>query len=148
MNKARAIALGLAIVLGWEGFSSLPYRDIVGVWTQGYGETAGVTADSPPVTERQARATAERRLVRDFATPIDRCLKAPTTDTQYAAYLSLSYNIGVSAFCGSTLVRYHNQGYSFAACAQIKRWNRAGGRVVQGLVNRRADEYATCIKDL
>ena len=58
---------------------------------------------------------------------------------------ALAYNIGPGAFCGSTLVKRLNAEDYPGACREILRWNRAGGRVVQGLVNRREAEYRQCI---
>jgi lysozyme len=58
---------------------------------------------------------------------------------------SLAYNIGVGAFCGSTLVALLNQGLYVEACSQILRWDKAGGRQLRGLTIRREAEHRTCI---
>src|SRR3546814_20707103 len=54
------------------------------------------------------------------------------------AYADFAYNVGVAKFCGSTLVRRYHAGYDDEACAQLSRWNLAGGRTLTGLVRRRA----------
>jgi lysozyme len=72
-------------------------------------------------------------------------VKVPLYQHEYDAYLSLSYNIGPTAFCKSTLVRKLNQQDYSGACAQILRWNRAGGEVVRGLSIRREAEYKQCL---
>ncbi|WP_235891551.1 glycoside hydrolase family protein [Thalassobius litoralis] len=61
-----------------------------------------------------------------------------------AALLSWTYNVGVGAACRSTLVRRLNAAEWGAVCPELSRWTRAGGRVVRGLVNRRAAERADC----
>jgi lysozyme len=147
----RLSAVGLALILGWEGFSALPYRDEAGVWTQGYGETRGVTASSPPVT-REVAAAAVLRRADEFGKQIDRCIRAPLTQNQYDAILSATYNVGGSLVCGSTLQRLANAGDSAGMCSQLLRWNklrdaRTGQlRVSNGLDNRRKAEYALCVK--
>lgn len=146
-------ALGLALLLAWEGYSALPYLDEAGVWTQGHGETKGVTAKSPPVTRPQAQATLIRRANDDYGKWVQRCIKVPLTQNQYDAILSATYNVGGSLVCGSTLQRLANAGDLRGMCNQLLRWNklrdaRTGQlRVSAGLSNRRAAEHALCIKE-
>ena len=63
-----------------------------------------------------------------------------------AAFTSLTYNIGVGAVSSSTAVRRLNTGDVAGACQALTWWTRAGARVIRGLVNRRADEYALCMR--
>ena len=70
----------------------------------------------------------------------------PLNDNQLAACTSLAYNIGLAAFRGSTLLRKLNDGDYQGAADQFPVWNKAGGRVVQGLVNRRAAERDLFLK--
>jgi len=65
---------------------------------------------------------------------------APTTQDQFDAMVSLAYNIGVNAFSKSTLLKKHVAGDFVGAASQFAVWNKADGKVMQGLVNRRADE--------
>lgn len=62
------------------------------------------------------------------------------------ALVSWAYNVGGGAACGSTLARKANAGDWRGACDQLPRWNKAGGKVVRGLTNRRAAERELCIK--
>lgn len=71
---------------------------------------------------------------------IARCTPAPLTQRQYDALVSLVYNIGPTAYCNSTLARHLNAGQCRQAAAQITRWTRANGRILPGLVKRRAGE--------
>lgn len=74
------------------------------------------------------------------------CVTVPLNQNQYDAITAWAYNVGTGAACGSTLVKLLNQGQYIAACDQLLRWDRAGGRVVSGLHNRRVAERALCIK--
>lgn len=153
MKVARRLsAVGLALILGWEGFSALPYRDEAGVWTQGYGETRGVTATSPPITREAAKVQVVRRAD-EFGKQVDRCIKADLNQNQYDAILSATYNVGGSLVCGSTLQRLANAGDFAGMCKQLLRWNKLRDartnelRVSNGLNNRRKAEYALCVKE-
>ena len=136
-----AVALvGIAVHEGYEGNA---YQDIVGIWTIGFGTTEGVTRGQKidPVTALQRKLSD----VQKFEGAIKQCVTVPLHQYEYDAYLSLAYNIGSGAFCRSTLVRYLNEGQYDMACREILRWNRAGGKVVQGLANRREKEYQQCL---
>jgi lysozyme len=76
------------------------------------------------------------------------CIKVRITQGYYDALASWAYNVGTGAACGSTLVRLLNQGQYRAACQQLPRWNRAGGKVVRGLTNRRMAELAQCLQSI
>lgn len=62
-----------------------------------------------------------------------------------AAFTSLTWNIGIGGVCRSTALRRLNDGDLRGACEALTWWNRAGGRVIRGLVNRRADEQTLCL---
>ncbi len=129
-----------------EGYRGKAYKDAVGVPTVGYGETKDVTMKS--------RTTPERALVQLLASAnkhaddIRQCISVPLYQHEFDAYVSLAYNIGAKNFCGSTLVRKLNAGDYSGACEQIKRWNKAGGKVLSGLTRRRKQEYRMCIGDV
>lgn len=142
-------ALGLlaaSFVGGWEGKRNVAYPDIVGVWTVCYGETRGVKRGDR-YTDDQCTAMLGNGLV-EFEEGMRACLKAPDAipAKPYAMFLSLSYNIGTGAFCRSTVARRANAGDIVGACNAIPMWNKAGGRVVRGLVNRRAEEQRVCLE--
>ena len=84
----------------------------------------------------------------EFEAGMRKCLVAPDKipDRPYVALLSLSYNIGTRAFCGSTVAKRVNAGDIRGACNAIPAWNRAGGKVIPGLVNRRAAERKLCLE--
>lgn len=147
---AGTLAIVSPFVAGWEsgGKPRLEaYRDIVGVWTICDGETLGV---KPGMVETVEGCEARRydALLR-HADPVLAC----TPDlrgrpNQLAAGISLAYNIGTGAYCGSTVARRFNARDWRGACDAFLMWNKAGGRVVRGLVNRREAERRLCLKEL
>ena len=149
-NKTRitvaALAVSAAALVGiatHEGYRGEAYKDAVGVPTIGFGETAGVKPGD--------RTTPERALVRllssteKHADAIRQCIHVPLYQHEFDAYISLAYNIGTSAFCKSALVKKLNAKDYTGACEEIRRWNRAGGKVLPGLTKRRETEYRMCM---
>ncbi len=137
---ARAAAV--ALVKKWEGVKLAAYPD-PGTggdpWTIGYGATGPGIKKGVTWTQKQA----DDRLAEDigkFIGGVAALLKRPATDAQLGAMASLAYNIGLGAFGRSTLLRMFNAGNTAGAAKQFSVWIRAGGRVMQGLINRRADE--------
>lgn len=118
--SARTISIGaLGLLMLLEGFSALPYRDIAGIWTDGYGNTKNVTPGKA-VTKPQAQATLKAH-VDSFGAAVLAVLTVPPTQGQFDAYLLLAYNIGAAAFRSSSTVRAHNSGDPFAACLYLMR---------------------------
>lgn len=146
LTVAGSLAIG--IVGGYEGLRTKAYRDIVGVPTVCFGETRGVKmGDSYTVDE--CKAMLGDALV-EFEQGMRKCMTRPDSvpDKPYVAFLSLSYNIGIGAFCKSTLARKVNAGDIRGACDELLKWNRAGGQVVRGLTRRRQEERALCLSGL
>lgn len=131
----------LDMVKSFEGFRSKPYLCAGGEWTIGYGHTAGVGPSTKPITEQEAEALL-RKTLESIGAKVDECVTVPLTDAQRDALISLVYNIGVSAFRGSTLLQRLNHGDYKAAAEQFERWVYAKGRKLPGLVKRRAAERA------
>lgn len=146
-----AAAITTPFVSGWESGGKqylVPYRDIVGVWTQCDGETLGVTSSSPKETPEGCALKLDQRLA-GFARRVVACTPSLRgRDEQWAAATSLSYNIGATAYCRSTVDRRFDGGDQRGACDAFLMWNRAGGREVAGLTNRRRAERALCLKGL
>jgi len=120
------------------------YRDIVGVWTGCDG--IAYVAPGATFTEAQCDEMLERELVK-HATGVLACtplLKAPGRDYQRAAAVSLAFNIGVGGYCRSSVDRRFDAAQWASACDAFLMWNKAGGRVVRGLDNRRHREGETC----
>jgi lysozyme len=136
------------LVKKWEGFKAEAYLCPAGVWTIGYGITAGAGIGvDPKPGDRVTREQAERHLqaaLERFAAQIRPAITAPINDNEFGAFLSLAYNIGVGGFRRSSALRHFNAGDKAKAAEAIKLWNRAtvGGKrqILQGLANRRAEE--------
>lgn len=132
-----ALSIG-ALIKPWEGRELKAYRDIVGVWTICDGETKGV---KPGMVKTHAECDAMllRRVENDFYKPLTKCIKgyesAPVS--WQASMLSLAYNVGTGAACGSTAARLARAKAWADSCRAMTRFNRAGGRVVKGLKLRR-----------
>lgn len=132
-----------------EGKSLAAYRDIVGVLTICYGDTKNVR---PGMVETEAGC--HRRLEAQLiahAKPVMACSKRlaePGRDWQRAAAVSLAYNIGVRAYCRSTVDRRFDAGDWRGGCDAFLMWNKAGGRAVRGLTLRRQRERQICLKGL
>ncbi|PLP55542.1 lysozyme [Mesorhizobium loti] len=146
---AGALALAVTVIGSYEGLKTKAYIPIKGdVPTVCFGETRGVKlGDSYTIT--QCKEMFGKRLV-EFSTNMNKCLKAPASipDKSYVAFLSLAYNIGEPAFCASSVTAKINAGDIRGACERLPAFNKSGGRVVKGLVNRRADERKLCLEGL
>ncbi len=141
-----ALASAVSFVGQWEGLRMEAYRDIVGVWTVCYGETKGVAPG-----DSHSKAECDAMLAREiiaYEAALDRCLTADVPLGMKVALVSWTYNVGAGAACRSTLVRKANAGDLVGACNELPRWNRAGGRVITGLSNRRMSERAMCLRSL
>lgn len=134
----RAVS-DIKLIKEFEGLSLTAYKDIVGVWTIGYGHTKTAVEGM-----RITAAGAEFLLRADLEWVegvISNNVKVPLKQNEYDALASLIYNIGGPAFKRSTLLRLLNNGADKVDVAnEFLRWNKAGGKVVKGLTNRRERE--------
>lgn len=134
------------LVKEFEGFRAEAYLCPAGILTIGYGITANAGIGVNPVRGMTVtRAEAERHLrmaLDKFAADIRPAIKMDLNDNEFGACLSLAYNIGAGAFRKSTLLRKLNAGDKAGAAAEFARWNKAGGKVLAGLVRRREAERA------
>jgi len=144
---AAALALAIPVVVQWEGERRVGYEDVLGIPTFCFGGTGPEAV----VGKRYTAAECQSQLAQDIishARPLQRCITREIPPEAFAAFISLSYNIGPAGVCKSSVVRYANAGDLASACASISKFNRAGGRVIRGLVNRRADERRLCERGL
>lgn len=150
MTRARltisALAVSASLLVGvvlHEGYRETTYSDSVGVPTIGPGRTGGVKPGQHTTVERELVL-----LLNDLdwrKREIAACVKVPLYQWELDAAMSLAYNIGVKAFCGSTMVKRWNAGDYAGGCAEIRRWVYAGGKRLRGLVTRREAEYRLCM---
>lgn len=151
VGACAATALGVStaqFVSVKEGRRLVAYQDVAKVWTACDGVTRGI-GPNMVFTNAECDAMLMSELLA-HERGMRSCLTAPDAipDKTYLAFVSFTYNVGIGAFCASTLRALANAGDLAAACNQLPRWVRAGGRVWNGLVLRRADERALCLLGL
>lgn len=132
-----------------EGYKLAAYRDVVGIPTICFGDTKNVRLGMVETPEGCMRRL-EAQLVA-HAAPVMKCsprLNEPGRDNQRAAAVSLAYNIGVRAYCRSTVDRRFDAGDWRGGCDAFLRWNKAGGRAIRGLTLRRQRERELCLRGL
>jgi lysozyme len=140
----------ISAVGGFEGVRLAAYRDVIGVWTACYGETKGIKKGMKFSQETCDNLLIARLLEHEegMRTCIGEAVADRIPDKSYVAFVSLTYNIGVGGFCKSSLPRKLRAGDIRAACLTLASFNRAGGRVVKGLVTRRATEMKLCMQGI
>lgn len=135
LSAAGFLALALH-----EGYRSDAYKDTVGVWTVGFGETKGVKQGSKTTPER-ALSHMLNRIDRDFEPEVKECMgEIPLHQHEFDAFVGFSYNIGTSGFCGSTTLKYLKQGKYTEACYAMMLWTKQ-----KELISRRQDEVNMCL---
>jgi lysozyme len=134
---------GINLISSFEGCELKAYLCPAKVWTIGFGTTVypnGVKVKKgDSCTLEQAKQFKAHDLKR-FEKTVNDLVKVPLTQNQFDALVSLTYNIGTGAFEKSTLLKKLNTGDYQGAADQFTVWNKGGGKVLQGLVNRRAKE--------
>lgn len=140
-------AAGESLIKTFEGYSLKAYPDpgTKGApWTIGWGHTGPGIGLGTAITPAQAEGYFSADLLR-FCQAVQ--VMAPVaTNNQFAALVSFAYNCGSQNLKGSTLLRLHNLGQYAEAVAEFGKWVHAAGKVLDGLVTRRAAEaflYAT-----
>lgn len=137
-SRRRIGVAGLALVKEFEGCKLVAYKCPAGVWTIGYGSTGSHVRPGMKISAARAEELLREDLER-FELAVAKA--APTAnDNQFDALVSFAFNLGEEALRTSTLLRKHKAGDFAGAAAQFHRWNKAGGRVLAGLVRRRAAE--------
>jgi lysozyme len=146
----------IALIKSNEGCSLRAYLDKIAypsVWTIGYGCTGPSIREGVRITQAQAEKMLADRLAGEFEPGVlDAIGKAPTTQNQFDAMISLTWNIGLGrfpdhplgggGFRSSSVLRHHLEGDYEAAAASFAAWNKAGGKARPGLQRRRAEEAA------
>lgn len=147
-------AKGVKLLAQWEGFKKLKYKDHAGKWTIGVGHL--ITPDelqrgsinvsgrmisiNKPWTDEDVRVLLAQDLVR-FEKDVDATIKVDLNQNQFDALVSFAFNIGTGAFNSEIgVAEALNAGMHGDVPRQLRKWNKAGGKVSQGLVNRRENE--------
>lgn len=142
---------GLRLIKSFEGYHRrLPNGDCVaylcpaGVWTIGHGCTEGVK-EGMSWTEAEAEAALHREIAK-FEAGVTRLVTAEINQNQYDALVSFAYNCGLGALEKSKILKLTNAGKFSEAAASFAAWNKGGGKVLPGLVQRRAREASVYMK--
>jgi len=136
---------GIALIKQFEGCRLTAYQDSVGVWTIGYGWTRPV--DGVPVRAGMTikQEVAERLLktgLVGYENDVTKLVRVKLTQGQFDALVSFAYNLGARSLSTSTLLQKLNASDYAGAADEFPRWNKAGGKVLNGLSRRREAEKA------
>ena len=143
MNLSKT---GLDLIKRFESFRAAPYLCSAGVPTIGYGTTVypngiKVKLSDQKITQQLAESFLQRH-VNAIEKDVSKLVKVTLTQNQFDALVSFAYNVGIGAFGDSTLLKQLNAGDIDNASKQFERWNKAGGKVSNGLTRRRNAEKA------
>jgi lysozyme len=129
---------GLSLIKKFEGCELEAYQCSAGVWTIGYGHTKGVTP-SDSISQEEAEQMLVDEL-HEYESYVNEYVTVALSQNQFDALVSWVYNLGPANLKASTLLKVLNSGEYEDVPAQIKRWNKAGGKVLEGLIRRREAE--------
>jgi lysozyme len=129
---------GIDLIKHFEGCETKAYQCSADVWTIGYGHTFCVK-EGDKITEEEAEALLKEDLC-DFEEHVDRLVTVSLNQDQFDALVSWTFNLGPTNLKESTLLRKLNEGHYDDVPAEMARWNRAGGEVLEGLKRRRKAE--------
>ena len=142
-------AAGLGGIAIHEGYRDKSYIPVPGdVPTIGFGNTTYADGSKVQLGDKITRKEATELLgntVSIFEKQIKACIKVPLAQNEYDSFVSLSYNIGAKAFCGSTLVKKLNVYDYEGACNEILKWDKFKGKPLPGLTKRRKQENKQCL---
>ena len=129
---------GIALIKRFEGCETKAYQDSVGVWTIGFGHTKDVK-EGDEITTELAGIMLEEEMP-EYEGYINDMVKVDLEQCQFDALCSWVYNLGPTNLSESTLLKVLNEKKYDEIPVQIKRWNKAGGQVLEGLIKRRGAE--------
>ena len=135
---------GYKLIQQFEGLKLKAYQDSVGIWTIGYGNITYLDGTKVKKGDEITREQADlmfKSTANKFALEVAKLINVCLTQNQFNALVSLAYNIGIGAFKGSTLLKKVNNNPNDKSIAnEFLKWKYAGGKVIQGLLNRRIKE--------
>jgi len=129
---------GIELIKHFEGCELEAYKCPAGVWTIGYGHIKGVK-EGMTITELQAEEMLKSEL-NEYEGYINNLVTVELNQNQFDAMVSWVYNLGGGNLKASTLLKVLNSGEYDGVPAQMMRWNKAGGKVLEGLTRRRQAE--------
>ncbi|ENU24168.1 hypothetical protein F993_01484 [Acinetobacter proteolyticus] len=152
LSPAQNMAIsqvGINLITSFEDLRLAAYDDGVGVWTIGYGTTVypnGIRVKRGDTCTKAQAVSFFQHDLRRFEAAVNQAVKVVVNQNQFDALVSLTYNIGEQAFKDSTLLKKLNASDFMSSPDQFPKWNRGGGKVMKGLVRRRAAERELFLK--
>lgn len=135
---------GYKLIQGFEGLKLSAYKDSAGIPTIGYGNIAYENGSKVKMGDKISQDNADllfQYFANRFASQVDAVVTATVNQNQFNAMVSLAYNIGIGAFSKSTLLKKVNKNSCDPTIKdEFMKWKLAGGKVIQGLINRREKE--------
>lgn len=131
---------GVDLIKHFESCKLTAYQDSVGIWTIGWGHTGSVKKG-----DIWTQGEADNILLNDldkFEGYVNQYVKVPLTQNQFDALVSWTFNLGPGNLKSSTMLTKLNEKKYDEVPSQLKRWNKAGGKVLRGLERRRNAEAA------
>ena len=129
---------GIALIKRFEGCELKAYLCSAGVRTIGFGSTRGVSMDMEITQERAEALLIED--ISDFEEEVNKCVKVPLTQNQFDALVAWTFNLGGTNLRNSTMLKVLNEGEYEKVPSEMKRWNKAAGKTLEGLIRRREAE--------
>ncbi len=136
---------GLNLIKKFEGLTLKPYLDVVNVPTIGYGSTYYengmlVTLDDDSISEQRATEILKFTTDKMYGSFVNKAVKVKLNQNQFDALVSFAYNLGNGNLQQSTLLKKVNNNDFIGASLEFEKWNKAGGKVLNGLTKRRTAE--------
>ena len=144
-KRPSAAKLAAEVIKEFEGYSSKPYLCPSGIPTIGYGNTMytngeRVTMDDPEIDQKEANKML-LDTIKTVEKQVKSVLEVKLPAHKLAALISFTYNVGIGNFSNSTLLAWVNSNPDFPRIPeQFRRWNKGGGKVLNGLIRRREAE--------
>jgi lysozyme len=151
MSELTIGLAGINLIKKNEGCKLTSYLCPAKVWTIGYGSTYYADGTKVKAGDKICQETANElflEILRGFVHVVDKLVTSKVTQNQFDAMVSLAYNIGLGGFKKSSVLRKVNINPNDPTIGDsFKLWNKGGGKVLKGLVNRRAEEVELYFKD-
>lgn len=137
-DKMNISKEGLSLIKKFEGCELEAYLCPAGVWTIGYGHTKDVK-EGDKINKEEADYLLQEEMI-EYESYINDFVEVPLNRNQFDALCSWVYNLGPTNLKNSTMLKVLNEEKYVDVPQEIKRWNKAGGEVLDGLIKRREAE--------
>ena len=137
-NGMKTSEVGIELIKEFEGCKQVAYQDSVGVWTIGYGHTKDVYEGQLSIKKTCERFLAED--IAEFEDYVEAIVEVSLSQNQFDALVAWTFNLGPGNLLKSTMLKKLNEGDYDAVPDEMRRWNKAGGKTLNGLIRRRDAE--------